>query len=211
LLGAAEAVITEMGEAATMSAIADRAWCGYRLALSVFSQQGLDHSGVTDRVCPAIQQFVHAAGCAGENPQSGNSGQPPGGFGSPLTGTHPALPALLDAPQSTRAPLAMRHLQRQRFAGLLIAQSPRLPKHKALWLGTATLNIIKAMNQLYLEFELPELPRREWRQMIEEFGVVLLCYFDARLKRQGYFNAPLKAGGLFNARLKPRANGRIPQ
>ena len=70
----------------------------------------------------------------------------------------------------------MRDVLRKRFAGVLLAQSPRMSKVKALWLGTVTLHIIKALNQLYME-----LPQRERRRIVQEFKMVLLSYLNARM------------------------------
>ena len=71
----------------------------------------------------------------------------------------------------------MRNVLRERFADLLVAQSPRLTRGDALRAGTATLHIVKAFNQLYAE-----LPRRERGPMVQEFKMVLLSYFNSRLQ-----------------------------
>jgi len=89
---------------------------------------------------------------------------------------HPALPALLDAPRVTRAPASMRNVLRQRFAAVLLAQRPKLAKDKALRMGTVTLHVIKTLNQLYME-----LPPGERRRIVQEFKMLLLAYFNARV------------------------------
>ena len=91
--------------------------------------------------------------------------------------TRPALPALLDAPHSTRVPAAIRKALRQRFARVLLAQSPRMSARKALLLGSVTLELIKTLNKVYTD-----LPRQERGRMVQEFKMVLLSYFNARMK-----------------------------
>jgi hypothetical protein len=70
----------------------------------------------------------------------------------------------------------MRNVLRQRLAAVLLAQSPKLAKDMALRMGTVTLQVIKAMNQLYAE-----LPPAERRKIVQEFKMLLLAYFNARI------------------------------
>lgn len=178
LLEAAEAVIADTGyEAATMSAIAERADAAIGSLYQFFPNKAcltqalrVEYAKQFDSRYSSLAVSAHRL-----NPKA---------LACQLVDlsvhfveTHPALPALLDAPLSTRAPLAMRNVLRERFAGLIRAQSPRMSKRKALRLGTATLHIIKALNQLYTE-----LPHGERRWIVEEFKVVLMSYFNARLE-----------------------------
>ena len=177
LLVAAEAVIAEIGyEAATMSAIAERAGAAIGSLYQFFPNKACVTQALRTEYAKRFDLMYAplAEKAAALNPES---------LASHLIDltvrfveTHPALPALLDAPQSTRVPAPMRKILRERFAGLLRAQNPHMSKGKALRLGTATLHVIKALNQLY-----PELPRQQRRQMVQEFKIMLLSYFNARL------------------------------
>jgi len=178
LLGAAEAIISEVGyEAATMSAIAKRAEAAIGSLYQFFPNKACVTQALRTEYAKQFDSMYAPLAVRAKtlNPEA------LAGHLIKLTvhfvETHPALPALLDAPLSTRAPVAMRNVLRERFAGLLLAQSPRMPKDKALRVGTATLHIIKALNQLYVE-----LPPRERNRMVEEFRMILLSYFNTRLK-----------------------------
>jgi AcrR family transcriptional regulator len=177
LLEAAEAVIAQMGyEAATMSAIAGRA----RAAIGSLYQFFPSKACITQALrTEYAKQFDNLYAPLATQARTLNC-QALVSHLIDLTvrfvDTHPALPALLDAPQSTRAPAAMRAVLRQRFAEVLLAQNPRMSKPKALLLGTVALHIVKALNQLY-----GELPPRERRKMIQEFKMVLLSYLSARM------------------------------
>lgn len=191
LLGAAEAIIAEVGyEAATMSAIAERAGAAIGSLYQFFPNKACVTQALRTEYAKQFDSMYAPLAVRARtlNPEA------LAGHLIKLTvhfvKTHPALPALLDAPLSTRA-LAMRSVLRERFAGLLLAQSPRMAKEKALRLGTATLHIIKALNQLYME-----LPPRERNRMVEEFRMILLSYFNARLK---------PATALSKSRVRPRA------
>ena len=185
LLEAAEAIIAEVGyEATTMSAIAERAEASIGSLYQFFPSKACVTQALRTEYAKQFDSMyaplVLEAGTL--NPED---------LASHLVdmtvhflNTHPALPALLDAPQSTRAPLAMRNVLQKRFADLLLAHSPRLSRGAAVRAGTATLHIVKALNQLYAE-----LPRRERGRMVQEFKMVLLSYFNSRLQ-------PGSAGGV---------------
>ena len=177
LLEAAEAVISEIGyEGATMSAIADRGGAAIGSLYQFFPNKPCITQALRTEYAKRFD-LIYAP--LEERARSLN----PDTLASHLIDlavrfveAHPALPALLDAPRSTRAPATMRKVLRERFAGLLRAQNPHMSKDKSLRLGTATLHVIKALSQLY-----PELSRKERRQMVREFKVMLLSYFNARL------------------------------
>jgi AcrR family transcriptional regulator len=180
LLEAAEAVMSEIGyEAATMSAIADRAGAAIGSLYQFFPNKACitqalrtEYAKRFDRMFAPLAMKARAL-----NPEA---------LASRLVDltvefaeAHPALPALLDAPKSTRAPLPMQKILRERFARVLLARGQRLSKAEAARAGTATLHILKALNQLYTE-----LLGRERHRMVDEFKMVLLGYFRARLRSQ---------------------------
>jgi AcrR family transcriptional regulator len=177
LLEAAEAVIAEIGyEAATMSAIAERAGSAIGSLYQFFPNKVCITQALRTEYARQFDGMyaplaVHARTLGREALISQLIDLTVG-----FVDAHPALPALLDAPYSTRAPAAMRKVLRERFAGFLLAQNPRMSKPKALRMGTVALHIIKALNQVYVE-----LPPRERRKIVQEFKMVLLAYLNARI------------------------------
>ncbi len=91
---------------------------------------------------------------------------------------HPAFPALLDAPASTRSPESLRNALRMRLARCLIAVRPGVRKAKALRLATVTLQMIRGLNQLYAEVS-----PIERKRIVEEYKVIISFYLDAQLGR----------------------------
>jgi len=177
LLEAAEAVIAETGyEAATMSAIAERAGAAIGSLYQFFPNKACITQAL--RIEYARRFGVLLAPLAA--PARSQNRETLVGHLIDLTvrfvEAHPALPALLDAPRITRAPAAMRNVLRQRLAAVLLAQSPKLARDQALRMGTVTLQVIKAMNQLYAE-----LPPAERRKIVQEFKMLLLAYFNSRI------------------------------
>lgn len=88
---------------------------------------------------------------------------------------NPAFLALLDAPSSTRTPAAIRKVVKERLATCLHACRPRLSQRKALELAAVTLQMLKAMNQLYAEVS-----PQEKRGVVHEFKIAVLSYLNAR-------------------------------
>jgi AcrR family transcriptional regulator len=176
LLEAAEAVIAEIGyEAATMSAIAERAGAAIGSLYQFFPNkpcvtQALraEYTKRFDRMCAPL-----AARATTLNPRTlaGHLIDLAVDFAE----THRALPALLDAPGSTRAPSAIRRILRERFAGLVLAQNSKLSKPEALRMGMVTLEMIRALSRLYMEV----LPR-ERPALVREFKTALASYLKAR-------------------------------
>lgn len=176
LLEAAEAVIAEIGyEAATMSAIAERAGAAIGSLYQFFPNkpcltQALraEYAKRFDRMCAPL-----ATRATTLNPRAiaGHLIDLAVNFAE----THPALPALLDAPSSTRAPSAMRRILQERFAGLALAKNPNLSKPEALRMGMVTLEMIKALNRLYME-----VPPRGRPALVREFKTALASYLTAR-------------------------------
>jgi AcrR family transcriptional regulator len=177
LLEAAEAVIAEIGyEAATMSAIAERARAAIGSLYQFFPNKASITQALRVEYAERFTSMYAPLAAQAKTLSASTLARRLIDLTVQFVESHPALPALLDAPRSTRTPPAMRNALCELLAELLLAQNPRMSKRKALRLGTATLHIIKALNQLY-----PELPVPERRWMVREFKVVLLSYFNVRL------------------------------
>jgi AcrR family transcriptional regulator len=88
---------------------------------------------------------------------------------------NPAFLALLDAPSSTRSPAAIRQVIKEGLAACLLACRPGLPQKKALELATVTLQMLRAMNQLYAE-----VPAQQKRGIVHEFKIAVLSYLNVR-------------------------------
>ncbi len=177
LLEAAEAVIAQIGyEAATMSAIAGRAKASIGSLYQFFPNKACITQALRTEYAKQFDRMYAPLALQAKTLNREALVSHLINLTVRFVDTHPALPALLDAPHSTRVPEAMRAVLRQRFAEVLRAQSPRMSKAKALLLGTVALHIVKALNQLY-----GELPPRERRHMVQEFKMVLLSYLNARI------------------------------
>jgi len=180
LLEAAEGVIAQMGyEAATMSAIADRAGAAIGSLYQFFPNKTCITQALRTEYAKQFDSLYAPLEVRARTLNRETLVSHLIELTVSFVETHPALTALLDAPQSTRAPAAMRKVLRERFAGVLLAQSPRMSKLKALRMGTVALHIIKALNQLYVE-----LPPRDRRRIVQEFKMVLLSYLNARMDRR---------------------------
>jgi AcrR family transcriptional regulator len=177
LLETAEAVIAQTGyEAATISAIAGRA----RAAIGSLYQFFPNKACITQALrIEYARQFDGMCAPLAVRARTLNRETLVGHLillTVRFADAHPALPALLDAPRARRAPAAMRNVLRQPLAAGLRAQSPGLAKDKALRMGTVTLYVIKAMNQLYAE-----LPPSQRRKVVQEYKMLLLACFNARV------------------------------
>lgn len=178
LIEAAESVIAETGyETATMSAIAERAGAPIGSLYQFFPSKAAITQALRTAYGKKFEEtfapLAEEAKCLDLRP-----------FVSRLidlairfTDSHPAFPALLDAPRTTRALPAIRSLIRERFAGFFLARRPRMPKGKALQLATVTMQIVKALNLLYIEQ-----PPEERRRFVQEFKVVLYSYLKVRIE-----------------------------
>jgi len=177
LLSAAESVVAEVGyQAATMSAIAERAGAPIGSLYQFFPNKvaitralrtwyGKQFQGVLsfldeDSGALTIKSFVNQL------------------IDSTISfvESHPAFVPLLDAPSETRSPASIRHLLRERVAEFFMARKRRLSKQKAIRLATVTLQILRALNQLYAEAQ-----PRERQHVVQEFKVVLLCYLTSQI------------------------------
>lgn len=185
LLEAAEAVIAQVGyEAATMSAIAERAGAAIGSLYQFFPNKACITQALRSEYAKQFESMYASLSVQAKTLRPEALVDELIDLTIRFVETHPALPALLDAPQSTR-PRAMQNILRERFAGILQAQSPRMPQRKALLLGTVTLHLIKTLNQLYTEF-----PRRERPKLVLEFKMLFLSYFGARLRPRGNRRTP---------------------
>jgi len=181
LIEAAAAVIAERGyESATMSAIAERA----RASIGSLYQFFPNKAAITQALRTEYAKQFEAmyAPLAGEV----------GGLGLRelanrlidltirFVDTHPAFLPLLDAPRSTRSLPVIHNLLLGRFAGFFRARQPRISNSRAVRLATVTMQILKAINQLYTE-----LPVNERGPLVEEFKVVLYSYLRASVAPRG--------------------------
>ncbi|MGA3325277.1 MAG: TetR/AcrR family transcriptional regulator [Terriglobia bacterium] len=94
---------------------------------------------------------------------------------------HPAFLALLDAPASTHAPVAVRERFQQLVATMILARRPRMSPEKALRLATMTLQMIKAMN-----FLCRDLSPRERPPYVREFKMLLQRYLECRIENHDH-------------------------
>lgn len=92
--------------------------------------------------------------------------------------SHPAFLALLDAPLSTRSPESLRQTLRLCLADCLAAVRPGLAKRKALRLAAVTLQMVKGLNQLYAEST-----AADRIHLVREYRVAITCYLATRLER----------------------------
>ena len=177
LLEAAEAVIAESGyEAATMSAIAERAGAAIGSLYQFFPSKACITQAIRIEYAKRFDALYVPLTVRARTLNLERLVAHLIELTVRFVEAHPALPALLDAPRVTRAPASMRNVLRQRFAAVLLAQRPKLAKDKALRMGTVTLHVIKTLNQLYME-----LPPGERRRIVQEFKMLLLAYFNARV------------------------------
>ena len=87
----------------------------------------------------------------------------------------PALFALLDAPGQMHD-LSIRNQLRQRLGRILRLTDPYPSREKAAMLASIALQIMKGMNELYLESG-----RQQSKRMVEEFQRALACYLKLGL------------------------------
>ncbi len=181
LIEAAASVIAETGyEAATMSAIAERAGASIGSLYQFFPNKGAITQALRTHYCRRFDAL-----CAPLAEEAGSLKLEE--FVNHLIDLtvqfverHPAFLALLEAPRSTRTSPEIRNLLRERFSGFFLAQQPRLSKPRAKQLATVTMHIIKALNQLYIEVS-----PAERRPIVQEFKLVLFSYLSARIESCG--------------------------
>ena len=178
LLQAAAAVIADVGyEAATMSAIAERAGAPIGSLYQFFPNKqaitqalrtsyGRDYeqrlialqSDAKRLSLPAlVERLIHLS--------------------VDFVESHPAFLALLDAPASTRSPSSLRATLRERLAACLASVHPRASRAKRTRLSTVTLQMLKGLNQLYAEA-----PAADRKQYENEYKTALSCWLTVRLQ-----------------------------
>jgi AcrR family transcriptional regulator len=181
LLSATEYVIAKVGyEAATMSAIAERAGAPIGSLYQFFPNKIAVTQALRTWYAEQFQQVLTFLD----------------GDDAPLTlrsvvarlvdltidfvESHPAFVALLDAPTATRTPANIRNIIRERVARFFLARNQHLSRKRALRIATVALQILRALNELYIEA-----PPIEKQPLVREFKVVLLCYLTAQIGPDG--------------------------
>jgi AcrR family transcriptional regulator len=89
---------------------------------------------------------------------------------------HPAYFALLDAPLRFKRDQQARNRLRERFAGFFRAKSPALAPEEAFRVANVAFQILKSMSPLYAEAKL-----QERLALIAEVKLALTAYLEARL------------------------------
>lgn len=177
LIEAAASVIAETGyEAATMSAIAERAHAPIGSLYQFFpNKQAITHALRTEYgkhyedLLIALEMDAKTLSLERLISRLVN-------VNVHFIESHPAFLALLDAPPSTKSPLALRQRLRKCLAQCFSAVTPGLDKTRALCCAKITLQILKGLSQLYGEVSAPEK-----RQVVCEYRIALLNYLSGRL------------------------------
>lgn len=187
LLKAAEAEIAEAGyEAATMSGIAERAGASIGSLYQFFPNKHAITRALRNDYARQFDEMYRPLTLRASELNLRELVAHLVNLTVRFVDTHPAFLALLDAPQSTRTSPAIRKLLRARFALFFQAQNRRMAKTRALELATVTLQVIKALNQLYIE-----LPVRNRRKFVQEFKMLLFVYLSERIPANGSGRARL--------------------
>jgi len=180
LLQAAAGVIAAVGyEAATMSAIAERAGAPIGSLYQFFpNKQSITHALRTeygkDYAARLNALEAEAKGLSLEE-LSGRLISLSVNF----VRSHPAFLPLLDAPLSTRSPESLRRMLRERLARCLAAVIPSAAPEESLRLATVTLQLIRGLNQLYAEA-----PVRQRREYVREYRVILCSWLTTRMEHR---------------------------
>lgn len=177
LLDAAEAVLAEKGfEAATMSAVAERAQASIGSLYQFFPSKMAITQALRGRYAHDYEEL-----CAPLEAMAGSLNLR--GLVDHLMDlnvafieNHPAFVALLDAPNSSHIPAALRARLRLRFARIFRKRKPRLPRKKSEEMAVVTLHLLKAMNQIYAAST-----AAERRRFSAEFKAVLTGYLGSRM------------------------------
>ena len=178
LLAAAAAVIAEAGyEAATMTAIADRAGASIGALYQYF---------------PNKEAVVHALRVQ-YGDEMEERWKPLTEQAAKLTVKHlvdrifevlvdfmesrPAYIPMLSAPKTFKRDQAARNRLREHFAALYREKRPDLTPEAAFRIANVSFQVIKAMNPLYAEAK-----ASERGDLVEEFKLVLSSYLSTRLR-----------------------------
>jgi AcrR family transcriptional regulator len=177
LLDAAEAVLTEKGfEAATMSAVAERAHASIGSLYQFFPNKMAITQALRSRYAHDYEEL-----CAPLEAMAGSLNLHDlvdhlMRLNVAFVENHPAFVALLDAPNSSHIPAALRARLRLRFARIFRRRKPRLSRQKSEEMAVVTLHLLKAMNQIYAATAAVKR-----RRVAVEFKAVLTGYLGSRL------------------------------
>ena len=177
LLEAAAAVIAQTGyEAATMSAIAERAHAPIGSLYQFFpNKRAIAHVLRTEYV-EHYEGLLITLEKDAKNLSLERLVERLVNVNVEFVENRPAFLPLLDAPPSTKSPAALRERLRERLARCFTAAIPGVDKTRALGCARIALQMLKGLNQLYGEVSAPEK-----RQIVCEFRIVLRSYLGARL------------------------------
>jgi AcrR family transcriptional regulator len=178
LLAAASAVIVEVGyEAATMTAIAERAGASIGAVYQYFPNK--------DAVVLALRRQLGDEMEAIWTPLTkAASGMTVEELADGIfevmvrfMESHPAYMPLLSAPSKYKRDSVARNRLRELFAGVFREKRPGLTGAEAFRVANVTLQVVKGMNPMYAESDL-----EERRELLEEYKRVLRAYLGSRLK-----------------------------
>ena len=180
LLEAAAAVIASDGyDAATMSAIAERAGAPIGSLYQFFpNKQAITHAHRTaygrdyEQRLVALERDAKRLTLAALVTRLVR-------LSVAFVESHPAFIPLLDAPSNTRSPASLRATLRERLARCLVSVSPGASPAKCLRLAAVTLQLLKGLNQLYAEAASPDR-----RSLVREYRIALSCWLSARLEKK---------------------------
>ena len=177
LLQAAAEVIASMGyEAATMSAIAERAGAPIGSLYQFFpSKQAITHALRTE-YGRHYEDMLIALEADAKNLSLDRLVGRLVQMSLQFIEVHPAFLPLLEAPSSTRSPLSLRRTLRTRLSQCLGGVAPGIDRPKALRCATVTLEMLKGLSHLY-----GEVPPPERRQVVCEYRIALSSYLGVRL------------------------------
>jgi AcrR family transcriptional regulator len=177
LLAAATGVIGEVGyDAATMSAIADRAGASIGSLYQFFPNKKAVARALCDSCACEVDALwatlkTRAAKLSLNELVKEYIGQMVG-----FVDGHPAFLSLADMPSSAFNP-GMRERLRERLAQVLLSHAPRLKHQTATRIADVILQINKGLMSRYA---LAEGSDRKW--VMEEFNAVLTGYLKSRLE-----------------------------
>ncbi len=177
LLKAAAEVIAETGyEAATMSAIAERAGACIGSLYQFFPNKLFITQSLRAHYTRAIQEMWEPLALEAKTIPLSRLVDRLVNSMIHFVESNPALLPLLDAPRSTRSPIAIRNLIREQVAQLILAKDPRMNREKAVTIAKVILQMLRALNELYAESN-----SKQRRVLIQEFKIALHCYLASRM------------------------------
>lgn len=176
LQGAAEEIAAVGYEAATMSAIAERARAPIGSLYQFFPNKHAITHALRIEYGEHYEALLIALELDAKNLSLDRLAARLVNVNVQFIESHPAFLALLDAPPSTKSPVSLRQRLRKRLSLCFSAVTPGLEKARALRCATVTLQILKGLSQLYGEVTPPEK-----RQIVCEYRIALSNYLSARI------------------------------